>query len=149
RSMKLAQVALAKGDDRSAFLELRVALAINSSNLAGTRLMADLFDRGQSPAALGWRRRVSELEPSLGNRILFAACALRYEKPPFPIAAQALEDMRPSAETNTGYHLVASQLALKLNRLGEAETHLQSAARLEPTNRLYQLNLATLRLQSV
>ena len=57
RSMKLAQAALSKGDDRSAFLELRVALAINSSNLAATRLMADLFDRGQSPAALGWRRR--------------------------------------------------------------------------------------------
>jgi len=148
RSMKLAQVALAKGDDRSAFLELRVVLAINSSNLAATRLMADLFDRGQSPAALGWRRRVSELELSLENKVLFAACALRYEKPPFPIAAQALEEMRPAAETSTSYHLVASQLALKLSRLTDAESPLESAARLEPTNRLHQLNLATIRLQS-
>jgi hypothetical protein len=148
RSMRLAQAVLAKGDDRSAFLALRIVLAINSSNVPATRLMADLFDRGQSPAALGWRRRVSELDPGLENRIQFAACALRYEKPPFPIAAQALEEMRSLAESITDYHLVASQLALKLNRLPDAETHLESAARLEPTNRLHQLNLATIRLQS-
>ena len=148
RAMKQAQAALAKDDYRSAALSLRVALALNPSNVTATRLMADLFDRGQSPAALGWRRRVCELEPSLDNKILFASCALRYEKAPFPIAAQALEAAHPLAETNTAYHLVASQLALKLNCLPDAETHLESAARLEPTNRLYQLNLATLRLQS-
>ena len=93
--------------------------------------MADLFDRGQSPAALGWRRRVSELELSLENKVLFAACALRYEKPPFPIAAQALEEMRPVAETSTSYHLVASQLALKLSRLTDAESHLGRLERAE------------------
>src|SRR5207245_6700324 len=101
-----------------------VALALNSSTLAATRLMADLFDQGQSPAALGWRRRVCEIEPSLESKVLLAACALRYEKPPFAIAAQALEESRPRGETNTAYHLVASQLALRLNRLADAETHL-------------------------
>lgn len=147
--MKQAQAALAKDDFRSAFLSLRVALALNSSNLAATRLMADLFDRGQSPAALGWRRRVCELEPSLENKIIFAACALRYEKPPFPLSLQTLEALHPLAETNTAYHLVASQLALRLNHLPDAESHLESAVRLDPTNRLHQLNLATVRLQSV
>src|SRR5262249_1163498 len=95
-----------------------------------------------------WRQRVSELEPSLDNKIMFATCALRYEKPPFPQATQALEALRSLAETNTSYHLASSQLALKLNRLADAEAHLQSAAALEPTNRLHQLNLATLHLQS-
>jgi Flp pilus assembly protein TadD len=40
------------------------------------------------------------------------------------------------------------QLALKLNRLADAEAHLQAAIRLDPTNRSHQMNLAVLHLQS-
>ena len=137
-----------KGDNRSAMLSLRIALALNSSNVVAARMMCDLADQAQSPEALPWRRRVYELEPTLDNKIKFAACALRYEKPPFPIAAQALREISRAGETNSLYHLVASDLFLKLNRLAEAEKHLNAAAVLEPTNLVYQLNRATIRLQS-
>ena len=46
RSMKQARAAMARNDFRTAALNLRVALALNSSNLAATRLMADLSRRG-------------------------------------------------------------------------------------------------------
>ena len=148
RAVNQAQVFINKGDLRSAILSLRLAIALNSSNVTSTRMMADVFDQGHSPAALAWRRRVSELEPNLENKIILAACALRYEKPPFLIADSTLQSIAAQGETNTGYHLVASQLALKLNRLADAEAHLKAAARLDPTNHLHQLNLATVRLQS-
>ena len=146
--LKQARAALAKKDYRNLDLSLRTVLAINPANLEAVRLMADLADEARSPAALVWRRRLAELSPTLNNKIIMAACALRFEPPPFAFTAQTLEEIRPAAETNTSYHLVASQLAIKLNRLPDAETHLRAAAALQPTNRLHQLNLATIRLQS-
>jgi tetratricopeptide (TPR) repeat protein len=148
RAVKQAEEFIQTGDLRSANLSLRVALALNSSNLTANLMMANLMDQAQSPAAIAYRKRVWELQPTLTNRLFFAACALRYEKPPFPIAAEVLNEMSGVGETNTEYHLVASQLALKLNQLTNAESHLQSAAKLDPTNLLHQLNLATVRLQS-
>ncbi len=148
RAVKQAEEFVKNGDLRSANLSLRVALALNSSNLTANLMMANLMDQAQSPAAIAYRKRVWELQPTLTNRLFFAACALRYEKPPFPITAEVLNEMRGVGETNTQYHLVASQLALKLNQLTNAESHLQSAAKLDPTNLLHQLNLATVRLQS-
>ena len=148
RSLRQARAFLEQGDYRSAVLSVRTALAINATNAEAARLMADLADQAQSPVALVWRRRVAELSPTLDNKILAAACALRFEKPPFPITAQTLEEVGPLAQSNTAYHLVASEMALKLNRLQDAETHLQAAAALQPTNLLHQLNLATLRLRS-
>lgn len=148
RSLKQARAFLQKGDLRNGHLSLRAALAANAANLDATRLMADLYAEAQSPMAVGWWRRVVELAPTVENRVLFAATALRVEKPPFPIVTQTLDELKKGgAETNTAYHLVASQLALRLNRLEDAATHLGAAAKLEPTNRLHQLNLATLRLR--
>jgi len=148
RSLKQAREFLQKGDLRNGVLSLRAALAANPSNLEATRRMADLLTEAQSPAAVGWWRRVVELSPTAENKVLFAAAALRFEKPPFPFASQCLDELKQAgAETNTAYHLVASQLALRLNRLEDAAHHLSAAAKLEPTNRLHQLNLATLRLR--
>jgi predicted Zn-dependent protease len=148
RSFNQARAFLQKGDLRSGVLSLRAAVAANPAHLEATRLMADVLAEARSPAAVGWRRRVVELAPTAENRALFAATALRVEKPPFPLVTQTLEELRAGGgETNVGFHLVASQLALRLNRLENAARHLDAAATLEPTNRLHQLNLATLRLR--
>jgi tetratricopeptide (TPR) repeat protein len=148
RALKRATEFVEQKDYRSAVLSLRIALSINPANLTAAQMMANLLDAGRSPAALGWRKRVAELEPSLNNKIMVAACALAYEQKPFTLASQQLESIRDAGETNEAYHLVASQLALKLNRLNEAEAHLESAIRLNPTNRQHQLNASTLRLYS-
>lgn len=148
RNLKQARVFLKQGDFRNGVLSLRATLAANPANLEATRLMADLLAEAQSPAAVGWWRRVVELSPTTANRVLFAATALRVEKPPFPLVTQALEEIKNAGgETNVGYHLVASQAALRLNRMEDAARHLSAAIQLEPTNRLHHLNLATLRLR--
>jgi predicted Zn-dependent protease len=148
RAVEQAKAFVDKGDPRSAVLSLRTALAMNSSNITAARMMGDLADQNQSPEALAWRKRVFELEPTIDNKLKFAACALRYEKAPFPIAAQALHDISATAQSNATYHAVATDLAIKLNRLAEADQHLGNASALEPSNLLYRLNRATLRLQS-
>jgi tetratricopeptide (TPR) repeat protein len=148
RSFKQARAFLEKGDLQNAALSLRQTLALNPSDVKATRQMAELVAEIRSPAALGWWRRVVELEPTMENQILLAAIAQRFEKPPFPIAAQTLEQLRGPGETNLNYHLVAAQLAIRLNQISAAQSHLRTAIGLNPTNQLHQFNLATLRLQA-
>jgi len=148
RSLHQAQEFFARGDFRSGLLSLRQALVLNATNVTAVRLMADFVTQTQSPAALAWWQRVVELSPTLEHRTLLAAAALRVENPPFPVAQQTINELATGGATNVPYHLLASQLALKMNRGDDAEFHLATVARLEPTNRMHQINLASLRLQA-
>ncbi len=139
---------LASGDERRALLAARQALAINSNNLAACEVMAALADQGRAPAAILWRRRIAEIQPGLENRIKLAACALRFEQPPFPLAVQTLREIGTNGHGSAPFHLVAAQLALKRNQTSEAEQHFAAAAHIEPTNQLHRLNLAVVQLQS-
>lgn len=148
RSLRMAQEFFSKSDFRSGLLSLRQTLTLNPTNLPALRLMAEFATETQSPAALSWWQRVIDIAPTIENQSLLAAAALRIEAPPFPTAGHAIEALATTAATNVSYHLLASQLALKLNQGAAVETHLLAAVRLEPTNRMHQINLAKLRLLS-
>jgi tetratricopeptide (TPR) repeat protein len=110
--------------------------------------MAGWAEKAGSPALLDWRRRIAEVSPTLENRLLLASTALRLQRPPYPLTAQILDDLRAEATNLPAFHVVSAELALRLKELDAAQAHFQAAARLEPTNELYQLNLAALRLAS-
>lgn len=137
-------------EHRKALLSARQALVLNSNNLVATRVMADLADLSRSPQAIVWRRRIAEIEPSLENQTAFALCTLRYEQPPFALASRLFKDLAAAeGVSNTiPFQLVGAQLALKQNRIADAEHHFEQAIRLEPTNELHRLNLAVVRLES-
>lgn len=148
RAMARAKVFQQKGDLRNQALSLRQALAYNPANLEAVLMMSELARVTRSPQLLGWRKRAADLDPSVENRLLLAASALQIERPPFAIATATLNELATIGATNANYHQLASQLALRLNRIPDAVRHLENAAQLEPTNRLHQLNLSTLRLQA-
>jgi hypothetical protein len=110
--------------------------------------MAGIAESAGSPAQLDWRRRIAEVSPLPENRLRLATTALRLQRPPYALAAQILNDLRPGATNLPDFHVVSAELAIRLNELDAAQTHLLAAARLEPTNELYKLDLATLRLAS-
>jgi len=143
-----AREALARHEPRKALLNAQQALIINSNNLAACQVMASLADLSRSPYAMIWRRRLADINPSLENRLALAGSALRYEPPPFTLAAQTLKDMAAEGQGSVSFHLVSAQLALKQNRTGDAEKHFEQARTLEPTNDLHRLNLAVMRLES-
>jgi len=68
--------------------------------------------------------------------------------PPYPLAAQTLDELKDSALEVAAYHQLSAELALRLKKTEEAAAQFEQASRLEPTNELHQLNLAVLRLQS-
>jgi tetratricopeptide (TPR) repeat protein len=137
-------------EHRKALLSARQALVLNSNNLVATRVMADLADLSRSPQAIVWRRRIAEIDPSLENQAALVLCASRYEQPPFALASRLFKELAAldGASNTIPFQLVGAQLALKQNRIADAENHFEQAIRLEPTNDLHRLNLAVVRLES-
>ncbi|MGD0258840.1 MAG: hypothetical protein ABSD29_03350 [Verrucomicrobiota bacterium] len=148
RALEQARKCLVQGDYRSVSLNARQTLRVNPRNLEACRIMADLAERSRSPFLLDWRRRIVELSPTIQNKLMLASTALRSQSPPYPLAAQTLDELKDSAGEVAAYHAVSAELALRLKRTAEAVAQFEQASRLEPTNELHQLNLAVLRLQS-
>jgi len=148
RAIRQAQQFMARGDWRNASVSARLAFQLNPANLAACQIMADLAEMAHSPQALDWRKRVADLAPTVENKLLLAATALRSQGAPFPLASQMLQDLRQPAGNIAAYHVLLAERALKLNQSAEAENEFAEAARLEPTNELHQFNLAVLRLGS-
>jgi Flp pilus assembly protein TadD len=148
QAMAQARSYMAKGDYRNASLSARQALRINPLGLEASRIMANLAERVRSPDVLDWRRRIAEIAPTVENKLQLASSALRVQAPPYPLAAETLEELKGSATNVAAYHAISAELALRLKRTSEAATQFEQASRLEPTNELYQLNLAVLQLRS-
>lgn len=146
REQGLAQAFLAKGDFRNALLSARQALQLDATNAVACRIMAELADRAHSPETTNYLQRLVQSEPTIENKLRLAAAGLRYEGRPFSRTAEILEALAPVATQRADYHVVAGSLALSTGQLPAAETHFEAAATLNPTNRLFQLNLAVVRL---
>jgi tetratricopeptide (TPR) repeat protein len=141
-----ARAFIAKGDGPNALLCLQQALKSNSRNVEACRLMADFTQLGRSPQAVFWRNRLVELEPhSLSNRVALAAIALAIGDA--TVAQNALDGADDADKKTALYHRAAGALDMARRLYPEAEAHIAEAARLEPSNPVSQLNLASLRVQ--
>jgi hypothetical protein len=147
-SVAQAQVFIAKGDYRSAWLSVQQALLLNSNNIQTCLIITKLEDLAHSPSTLDWCQRLVKLSPAITNKLLLASMGLRYQGPPYPVTSQVLDDLSASAANVPDFHIVSAELDLSLHRMAEAESHFEAACQLEPTNRLFQLNLAVIRLGS-
>ena len=148
RYARQAREFMVKRDFRNASLSAQQALRWNPKNVEACRVSAELADLSRSPNALDWRRRIAEADPTIQNKLLLATTALRAQGPPYPVATQTLEELASSAKGVAAYHAVWAERALKMKNSEEAASRFDQASRLEPTNGLYQLNLAVLRLQA-
>lgn len=141
-----AEAFMSHRDFRAAVLSARQTLSINPGNLSACRIMAQIADLSGSPSAVEWQQKIAVAQPSVENKLQLASLALRYQKPPFPLTRQVLQELSSTATNLAGYQMLAARLALSTRRLADAETHFQQAVELDPTNKLFALNLATLRL---
>ena len=146
RAVAQGRAFFAKGDYRSAWLSVRQALLVNSNNVQACRIMAELEDAVHSPATLDWCQRVVKLSPAITNQLLLASAGLRYQSPPYPLTRQVLDDLSASAAGEPDFHIISADLELSLHRMAEAAAQFEAACRLKPTNRLFQINLAVIRL---
>jgi hypothetical protein len=148
RESAQAQTFLAAGNYRNAALSARQALSLNPTNVAACRVMVALADLAHNPIALDFQQRIVLTEPTVGNKLQMAVLGLRYQRPPFPLTAQLLDELAPVATNLASYHVLAASLAVALRRPDAAEIHFEAAVGLDPTNQLDALNLAIIRLES-
>lgn len=148
RFQQQAEQQFSARDFRSAWLSAQQTFRLSPTNLPALRILVDIAAQVQSPSELDLRRHLVELEPTLDHQLLLASAALRTQRPPFPAAAEVVEELAATASNSPAYHLVAAQLALQLQQPEAAAVHFQQAAALDPTNRIHQLNLSALRLGS-
>ena len=141
-----AESFMAHGDYRAAVLSARQTLSINPRNLSACRIMAQISDLSGSASTLAWQQRVVAAQPSVQNKLQLASVGLRFQKPPFPLTTSILQDLSQTATNLADYQMLAARLALSTRHLTDAEAHFETAVELDPSNQLYALNLATLRL---
>lgn len=148
RHLAAAQASFDRGDYRNALMSARLVLMLDSNSVPACRLMAGLAEVSHSPTTLDWRQRLVELDPTVENKLALAAAALQFQNPPFPLTTQLLDQLAPVATNVVAYHSVATMLALRLNHPADAEMHLAAAAKLDPTNQSFPLNIAVLQLNA-
>ena len=142
-----ARAFLAKKDLRNASLCLQRALQINSLNAETCTLSADMLEADGSPAALSWRIRAAQLQTNnVSYRLNWAETALRMEN--LPSAVEALRGMDEKTRTTAAFHKLAGTLAWDYHGAADAEKEFSAALKLEPTNQVVLLNLATVHLVS-
>jgi predicted Zn-dependent protease len=139
--------ALERADVRSALAFAQRAVEDRQNDIDACRLMADVQDALGSPAALSWRLRAAQLEPSnVSNYVAFAETALRLNN-----AALALKVLNSAPAERTGradWQNLMGRTETALSQSAEAEARFNQAVRLQPANPTYQINLYSIRLQS-
>src|SRR6185369_538998 len=131
RGLRQANAFWAAGDLVNASLSARQVLQLNPRNVDACRIIAQLAELAHSPAVIDWRHRVVELEPSVANRLKLASCALRFQRPPYSLAAQTLCDLEPVALDLPAFHIISAEYSLKMNLPNDAAVHFERAAKLE------------------
>jgi tetratricopeptide (TPR) repeat protein len=126
---------------------LHRALQLNPFNVAANKAVAELLEARGSRLALEWRKRVVQLDPAdPTNRLALAETALKVRD--LSSAARALRELTGSATNSAAFHKLAGALAWAEGRNEDAERYYTEALRLEPTNLLSRLNLATIHIAS-
>jgi hypothetical protein len=144
--LKNASALLAREDFEGATRAARDVLQIHQDSLAAFRILAEASEKQNRPETVAWRAQIARLEPDFDNHLNLASAALRFGR--LDTARKALEAV-PSAERGrAAYHVVAGWLARAQGNDSDVEMHFAAAVAQEPTNDLYQFNLAVLRIRS-
>ncbi len=142
-----ARVCLEKKDYRNAALSLQRARQINPMSVQASKLTADMLEAGGLPAALSWRIRTAQLETNnMEHRLAWAQTALKMNEP--GMAVQALRGVEEGSRSSAAFHKLTAALAWSIGDRSGAEKEYAEALRLEPTNQVIVLDLATVRLAS-
>ena len=124
----------------------RQALAIDPKSLVAVRILAETTEKQNRPETVVWRAQIARLDPGLESELNLASAALRFGQ--FDVARAAVERVAPEDREKAAYHIVAGWLSRAQGNVAEEERHFAAAVAQEPTNDVYQFNLAVLQILS-
>jgi len=131
--------------EQAEFWTYRIFSADNRC-VEGMRLMAEINEAQDRPAALGWRVKVAQRGPRTTEDIMaWAKCALRFGQ--VGMAATALNSLSPEFKNRSAeYQELMAGCALADHEPELAEAYFAKAAELDGNNPVNRVNLAAFRL---
>lgn len=145
--LKSASALLVKEDYDGATRAARDVLQLHQDSLPAFHILAEASEKQNRPETVAWRAQIARLEPgNLDSQLNLASAALRFGR--LDMARKALESVPLSQRDGAAYHVVAGWLARAQGNDADVEMHFAAAVAQEPTNDLYQFNLAVLRIRS-
>src|SRR6266481_2055826 len=145
--LRRATALLQEGELSKAAQTAQELVARHPDSLPALHVLAEAAEKQNLEEAVKWREQIARLLPTdLESQLNLASAALRFGK--LDVARQALDRVPSSDRDKAAFHVVAGWLARAEGNLAEQEEQFAAAVKKEPTNDLYQFNLAALRIHS-
>src|SRR6266496_3909310 len=147
RLLHRAAALLQEGKLSEASQAAQELLGRHPDSLPALYVLAEAAEKQNLDEAVRWREQIARLLPSdLDSQLNLASAALRFGK--LDLARQALDRVPSGDRDRAAFHVVAGWLARAQGKFAEQEEQFAAAVKKEPTNDLYQFNLAALRIHS-
>ncbi|PYL56269.1 MAG: hypothetical protein DMF31_12950 [Verrucomicrobia bacterium] len=125
----------------------RELLAQHPDSLPTLYILAEAAEKQNLEETISWREQIARLSPKdPDSQLNLVSAALRFGK--LDLARKALNQVSPKDRDRAAFHVVAGWLASAEGNFAEQEEQFAAAVQKEPTNELYQFNLAALQIHS-
>jgi hypothetical protein len=150
REKRLVQHAtnlLQKQDFYGASMAAQKVLQLHPDSLQAFYILADATEKQNLLETVAWRAQIARLRPhDLDSQLNLASAALRFGE--LDTARKAMDQVAPGDRDRATYHVVAGWLARAQGDEAGLLEHFAAAVKKEPSNDLYQFNLAVLEIKS-
>ncbi len=125
----------------------REVLQLHPDSLPAFQILAEAAEKQNLEETVSWRAQIARLLPNdPASQLNLASAALRFGQ--LDIARKALDHVSPADRDTAAFHVVAGWLARAEGNFAEQEEQFAAAVKKEPSNDLYQFNLAALQIHS-
>ena len=125
----------------------REVLQLHPDSLPAFQILAEAAEKQNLEETVFWRAQITRLLPNdPASQLNLASAALRFGQ--LDIARKALDHVSPADRDTAAFHVVAGWLARAEGNFAEQEEQFAAAVKKEPSNDLYQFNLAALQIHS-
>jgi Tfp pilus assembly protein PilF len=125
----------------------REVVKLDPDSLPAYYILAESAEKQNLEETVFWRAQVARLLPNdPDNQLNLASAALRFGH--LDVARKALDRISPADRNRAAFHVVAGWLARAEGNFAEQEEQFAAAVKKEPSNDLYQFNLAVLQIYS-
>src|SRR5947208_715396 len=122
-------------------------LAQHPDSLPTLYILAEAAEKQNLEETISWREQIARLSPKdPDSQLNLVSAALRFGK--LDLARKALDQVSSKDRDRAAFHVVAGWLASAEGNFAEQEEQFAAAVQKEPTNELYQFNLAALQIHS-
>src|SRR5438034_4591122 len=147
RLLHLAASMLQEKKFNDATQTAREVVKLDPDSLPAYYILAESAEKQNLEEAISWRTQIARLLPkNPDSQLNLASAALRFGK--LDVARKALDQIATGDRDKAAFHVVAGWLARAEGNFAEQEEQFAAAVKKEPSNDLYEFNLAVLQIQS-